>query len=264
MKVVEKPQVFHVAQTRIIESGMQGYFDALGIPDWVTDAPSDAERLIEVLGRGCYRSFQVGMNKNVTKIREGNQPYIGNILKTKHGSVVEHATDSYIFLDVSRVLTHELVRNRVGNSFSQESLRYVRLDSLQGWFPKVFQDHPKRDQLFAYFVQKFTTREEEQIELAQILEIDSIPDFKTKKKLTSAMRRFAPLGLATMIGYSGNHRALRWAIEQRTDDVAEEEIRIVFGELAEEQRRCYPNLYQDMTSEIVDGLPKYLFANSKI
>ena len=80
----------------------------------------------------------------------------------------------------------------------------------------------------------------------------------------ATVRRFAPLGLATMIGFSGNQRSIRWAIEQRTDDVAEEEIRIVFGQVAEEQRKCYPNLYQDMTCETVDGIMKYSFANSHI
>lgn len=263
MKFVE-PQVFHVAQTRIIESGMQAYFDALEIPDWVTDAPTDAERLIEVMGRGCYRSFQPRMNKNVTKIREGNKPYIGNILSTKHGSVIEHATDSYIFLNVSRVFTHELVRNRIGNSFSQESLRYVRLDALKVWFPFTFMAHPKKNEIVGLFEATFKTLEGAQIELARILDLDEIKDFKTKKKLTSAMRRLAPIGLATMIGYTGNHRSIRWAIEQRTDDVAEEEIRYVFGKVAEEQARCYPNLYQDMHSEIVDGQLKYTFENSKI
>lgn len=264
MEIIDKPQVFHVAQTKILESGVEGYLSALGIPDWITDAQSDAEKLIEIMGRGCYRSFQPGMNKNVTKIREGNLPYIKNILTTKHGSVIEHASDSYIFLDISRVFTHELVRNRVGNSFSQESLRYVRLDALKGWFPKVFQEHPKKDELLAFFTAKFQLLEGAQIELAQLLEIDQIKDFKTKKKLTSAMRRLAPIGLATMIGYTGNHRSIRWAIEQRTDDAAEEEIRLVFGEVAEEQKRCYPALYQDMHSTIVDGLPKYTFENSKI
>lgn len=259
-----QPQVFHVAQTRIIEPGMQAYFDALGIPDWVTDAPTDAERLIEVFGRGCYRSFQVGMNRNVTRIREGNNPYIGNILGTKHGSVVEHASDSYVFLYVSRVFTHELVRNRIGNSFSQESLRYVRLDALKGWLPKIFADHEKSDQLKTLFQAKFELLEGAQIELTQLLDIDNVKDFKTKKKLTSAMRRLAPEGLATMIAYTGNHRSLRWAIEQRTDEVAEEEIRLVFGEVAREQQRCYPNLYQDMRGEMVDGIMKYSFTNSKI
>jgi thymidylate synthase (FAD) len=261
MKVIEKPLVFHVAQTRIIETGMQSYLDALDIPDWCTDAPSDAERLLEVFGRGCYRSFQVGMNRNVTKIREGNKPYLANIQATKHGSVIEHASDSYVFLYVSRVFTHELVRNRIGNSFSQESLRYVRLDDLKGWFPKVFQDHPKRDELFAFHRMKFELLEGAQVEISRILDIDNVTDFKTKKKLTSAMRRYAPIGLATMIAYTGNHRSLRWAIEQRTDDVAEEEIRLAFGEVAEEQRRCYPNLYQDMRSEMADGMLKYSFGD---
>lgn len=263
MKFVE-PQVFHVAHTQIIEHELQAYFDALGIPDWVTDAPSDAERLVEVFGRGCYRSFQPGMNKNVTKIREGNAPYIANILGTRHGSVVEHAYDSYVFLDVSRVFTHELVRNRIGNSFSQESLRYVRLDALKGWFPKVFADHPKADELRALFQAKFELLEGAQVELATLLDIDDVKDFKTKKKLTSAMRRLAPIGLTTMIAYTGNHRSIRWAIEQRTDPAAEEEIRLVFGRVAREQRECYPNLYQDMYEEEHDGIAWYRFANSKI
>jgi len=263
MKIV-RPQVFHVAQTKIIESGIQGYFDALGIPDWITDAPTDAEKLIEVMGRGCYRSFQPGMNKNVLKIREGNSLYVDNILKTRHGSVIEHAYDSYIFLDVSRVFTHELVRNRIGNSFSQESLRYVRLDALKGYFPRVFEEHEKKDEIMAIFKSTFETLEGIQLQLTQLLSLDEIKDFGTKKKLTSAMRRLAPIGLATMIGFTGNHRSMRWAIEQRTDSVAEEEIRIVFGEVAREQQTCYPNLYQDMRVEIVDGIEKYTFLNSKI
>ena len=259
-----KPQVFHVAATGILEEGVQEYFDALGIPDWATDAPSDAERIVEVFGRGCYRSYDIGMNKNVTKIREGNRPYVANILATKHGSVVEHGSDSYIFLNVSRVFTHELVRNRIGNSFSQESLRYVRLDKLKCWFPKVFEDHPKRDELRAFMQTAYERKEQEQLDLAQLLEIDSVKNFKAKKKLTSAMRRFAPIGLATMIAFTGNHRSIRWAIEQRTDDVAEEEIRLVFGEVAREQQHRYPNLYQDMSGVMIDGIMKYTFSNSKI
>jgi thymidylate synthase (FAD) len=126
----------------------------------------------------------------------------------------------------------------------------------------------------AFHRAKFETLEKAQVEIAELLDIDNVADFKTKKKFTSAMRRYAPIGLATMIAYSGNHRSIRWAIEQRTDDVAEEEIRTVFGEVAEEQRRCSPNLYGDMQCEVVDGLPKYWFgkrcehcgsaANSKI
>ena len=263
MQFVE-PQVFHIAHTTLMEEGVQDYLDALDIPDWVTDAPSDVEKLIEIMGRGCYRSFQPEMNKNVTKIRVGNEPYIKNILDVANGSVIEHAVDSYIFLNVSRVFTHELVRHRIGTAFSQESLRYVRLDSLKCWFPKVFQDHPSAGILKAAMENAYNTMEEWQRDLSKILDIDNIKDFNTKKKLTSAMRRFAPIGLATMIGFSCNPRSLRFVIQQRTSESAEEEIRIVFGKVAREQARCYPNLYQDMHEEIVDGIEKYTFKNHKV
>jgi|ERR1039458_235850 thymidylate synthase (FAD) len=258
------PQVFHVSQTICDDEGIQAYMNAVGVPDWITDAPSDAEKLIEVMGRGCYRSFAPGLNKNISKIREGNRQYTANILDSKHGSVLEHAGDGYIFLNVSRVFTHELVRNRVGNAFSQESLRYVRLDALKCWFPTVFENHPKRDQIFALWSAKFRSLEEGQVELAQLLDLDTIKDFKTKKKLTSAMRRLAPIGLATMIGYSGNHRSIRWAIEQRTSEAAEEEMRLVFGEVFDEQLKRYPNLYQDAKIELVDGLRQISFENYKV
>lgn len=247
-----------------MNAGMQAYLSAIGADDWSTDAPSDAEQLTEVFGRGCYRSFKPGMNKNVTRTRDGNCAYLANILGTKHGSVIEHASDSYVFLDVSRVFTHELVRNRIGNSFSQESLRYVRLDELKSWFPGAFENHEKSNELRAIFQTTFETLEGAQIEMARLLGLDDLKNFTTKKHLTSAMRRLAPIGLATMIAYTGNHRSIRWAIEQRTDPAAEEEIRIVFGEVAREQALCYPNLYQDMIEENHDGLPWYRFANSKI
>lgn len=261
MKLVE-PKVFHMAQTTLDHSGLQAYLDAIGVPDWITDAPSDAEKLVEVGGRGCYRSFEPGLNKNVTKVREGNQPYLLNILRSKHGAVIEHAYDTYVFLDCSRVLTHELVRHRISN-FSQESLRFVRLDALKCWYPAIFEDHPKHDEIMAEWSASFQEDEDRQVRLATLLELDKL-DFTDKKKLTSAMRRMAPLGLATMIMYTSNHRGLRYVIEQRTSRHAEEEIRLVFNAVFEDLHKRYPNLYQDAAVKFVDGLNEVTFENSKI
>jgi len=260
------PKVFHVAQTTLDHSGLQDYLEAIGVPDWVTDAPSEAEKLIEVGGRGCYRSFEPGMNKNVTKIREGNQPYLKNILKSEHGSVIEHAMDTYIFLDVSRVLTHELVRHRI-SSFSQESLRFVRLDHLKCYYPKAFSElpEPKKDQVYMEWSASFLEDERRQVRLATILELDKEGlSFASKKKLTSAMRRMAPIGLATMIMYSCNHRNYRWVIENRTSRHAEEEIRFTFARVFEEQYKRYPNLYQDAKVELVEGEIEVTFEHRKI
>ena len=81
MKFVD-PKVFLVGETRIVEDGLQGYLDHVGAPSWNTNAPSDAEKLCEVMGRLCYRSFEPGLNPNVTRVRQGNDVYLGNIVET--------------------------------------------------------------------------------------------------------------------------------------------------------------------------------------
>lgn len=261
MRKVE-PTVFLVGETRVVEEGLRAYLVHLGVSDWQTDAPSDAERLIEVMGRLCYRSFEPGLNPNVTKVREGNAAYLGNILKTKHGSVIEHPVMNFIFADVSRVFTHELVRHRVGVAISQESLRFVRLENLGQWLPTVIREDQEAMEIF---VRTFAQLEQLQIELAKHFKLDEpgVP-FHFKKVATSAMRRIAPDGLATTIGWSANPRTLRWVLETRTDPSAEEEIRLVFGQVGRIVCARYPNLFGDFTVEMVDGLPHYRPQYSKV
>lgn len=130
------PRTYLLAATQL-ESEFSDFLADVGAPDWTTDAQSESEVLIEAAGRLCYKSFAVGLNPNVTRVREGNHNYIGNILSSKHGSVLEHATASFALMGVSRIVTHELVRHRVGTGYSQESLRFVRLDKIEMPYPDV-------------------------------------------------------------------------------------------------------------------------------
>src|SRR5262249_35164562 len=159
----------------------------------------------------CYRSWAPGLNANVMKVREGNAPYLANIIKSGHGSVLEHAVSNWIFADVSRVFTHELVRHRAGTAFSQEPLRYVRLTDLGLWLPPEMSSDPKLVELFET---TFKSLEEIQLRMAEHFKLDDpAGNFAFKKKITSAMRRLAPIGLSTAIGVSFNMRALRHVIE---------------------------------------------------
>ena len=163
------PKVFLVGETRINEPGLQDYLEHVGVPDWTSDAPTDAEKLVEVMGRLCYRSFEPGLNPNVTKIREHNADYIQNIIRVKHGSVIEHAMVNFIFADVSRVFTHELVRHRPGVAISQESLRFVRLDDLSHWVPTVIRENEDAVEVFSRTMEQL---EKLQLELAELYELD--------------------------------------------------------------------------------------------
>ena len=260
MKIVT-PQIFHLANTSIDTEGHVGFLRSQEATDWETDSDTGSEYLIEMAGRMCYKSWRPDLNPNVIRVRQGNKQYIGNILKQKHGSVLEHAYDTFAFVDVSRVFTHEVVRHRLAN-YSQESLRFVRLTELKAYYPEVFKNVVTAE-VEHIFNETFKTLEDIQRKLAEVLDLDNM-NFNDKKKFTSAMRRLAPIGLATNIIMTTNHRNWRHIIQMRTNRHAEEEIRLVFDLVAEYMRDHYPAIYQDMHHEYIDGADEYTFENEKV
>ena len=138
MKLIT-PEVYKIAETAINGVKMQEALEKLGYKNRAKTFPratTPAENLIEFAGRICYQSFEPGtVNPNISKIREDQYNYLENIIKKGDGSIFEHATVSFLFMNVSRIFTHELVRHRVGTAMSQESLRYVRPKELSLWLP---------------------------------------------------------------------------------------------------------------------------------
>ena len=250
-----EPQVFLVGETHLNYYGMEEYFKHINATKWYEDniwhtstgsvgKATEAEKLIEVMGRLCYKSFSKELNANLTKVREGNDVYLANIIKVAHGSVIEHSMTNWIFADVSRVFTAELCRHRAGTAISECSLRFVRLTDLGLWLPDNINADPE---LVKLFESTFKNLEELQLKLADYLKLDEAKDFGYKKEMTSAMRRLAPLGLATTIGFSMNFRALRHIIEMRTSKHAEAEIRFVMDKVATIAKERWPNIMQDFS-----------------
>jgi thymidylate synthase (FAD) len=249
-----KPKVFVLGEQIADTTEIHDYLKHLGAEKWfrenVEDSQvSDAELLSEVMSRGCYKSFGEGLNPNVTKIREGNDIHLKNVIESQHGSILEHSTVNFMFCDVSRVFTHELVRHRVGVAISQESLRYVRLTELKSFdFPRLEEELTQEEE--TWFREEvelvYTYLEEVQQRMTVKFNLNDEKSFAKKKKLTSRMRRLAPLGLLTNIGWSVNLRTLRHVIPLRTHKSAEEEIRMVFKEVGSICKRKYPNIFFDM------------------
>jgi thymidylate synthase (FAD) len=261
MRSVE-PKVFLIGESAKCEEGFKAYLEHVGAPEWTSDAGSAVELIPEQYGRLCYRSWAPGLNPNVSKVREGNETYLAHILEVGHGSVLEHPVVNFVFADVSRVYTHELVRHRVGVAISQESMRYVRLTDLPFWFPLWAREDPE---LMERSTSLLLAMEEHQRWMSEHFGLDA-PDanFNHKKKMTSFMRRFAPDGVATTIGWSANPRTLRFVIEKRTAPDAEEEIRLVFGKVAEIAKGRWPSLFRDYEVEMADGLPWYKTKHPKV
>ncbi len=241
------PEVFLLCRPQIDLEAMAGYLDAVGGRSWLdrrleesAGSPNHAELLVEFAGRACYRSWEPGLNPNVSKVRRDQRAYFLNLLQSGHGSVLEHANYTFALHNVSRVATHEIVRHRAGAAYSQESLRYVRLVDIGFRVPPALE--PVRQRCLQIVEQL----EELQVELASQLGIDKdgVP-FHVKKEVTSALRRLAPIGLSTELVLTMNLRTLRHVVEMRTAPGAEEEMRLIFSRVAEIMVTEASGVFQD-------------------
>jgi thymidylate synthase (FAD) len=248
-----KPAVFLIAKPSVDTDAMRAYLESVGGESWLDmreqtpEEINDGELLVEFGGRMCYRSWEPGLNANVSRIRTDQREYFANVMRSYHGSVLEHANYTFAFRNISRVFSHELVRHRAGSAFSQESLRYVRLTDIGFRVPPALE--PIREQVISLVEQL----EEFQLSAAEKLDLDNgeMP-FAIKKEITSALRRLAPDGLSTDIVWTANVRTLRHVIEMRTAPGAEEELRLVFSDVALAMKDAAPNLFQDF-HQVEDG-----------
>ena len=244
------PGVELIARPALDLEALERYLKQVGGESWLAmrrdqgDEINPGQLLIEAAGRACYRSWEEGLNANVTRIRRDQEQYFLNLLRSGHGSVLEHANYSFILYDISRIFTHELVRHRAGSAFSQESLRFVRLTEIPFRIPEVMES------LRPQIVSILETLEEFQISAAEHFELDKEgKSFHTKKEITSALRRLAPEGVTTVILWTANVRTLRHTIAARTDPGAEEELRFVFNKIGEIMLAEAPLLFGDFVVE---------------
>lgn len=223
----------------------------------------DTERVIGAAARRCYMSFEVSGNKNLTQVRSNWADFFENILKSGHGSVLEHSTVSFAIEGCSRVFTAEMNRHRAGVAISEGSMRFIRYDDMSYWIPTSLQDNfdvdsgatqEKKRSSRQVLHTAFKNAEWAYRELCQIWDIDSLP-FNEKKRLTSMFRRVAPMGVASGGVWTLNLRALRHIIAMRTSEAAEEEIHLVAMKMA----KFVAELLSFKDFEEVDGIcmPQY-------
>ena len=93
--------------------------------------------VVEVAARLCYMSFGRG--------RTDISRFIGNLLRSRDGSVFEHVNYGFVITGISRTLSHEFVRHRAGFAYSQRSQRYVDEAGAKMVIPPLF-DPTESDQ----------------------------------------------------------------------------------------------------------------------
>lgn len=201
---------------------------------------TQGDELAEIAGRECYQSW-----KRPNPATATNQGYLANILDHGHYSVLEHYSLTFSIREVSRSLTHELVRHR-HLSVSQVSQRYV--DESDGEFvsPPELQLNPvvPPDLLTDAHHEAVTIYEKVVTALTEA----GVP----RKRARQAARYVLPNGHATRLIVSGNLRAWREVVIKRgaTDQDGEPLADLEMHELAQQVHSwlqwAAPNAVQDL------------------
>lgn len=259
-----------LARTVVDREAVREWLDEMGADEFEIpseEAVSDPALLVALAAKQCYMAFQPGLNPNVNKVRADMVEYLDNVLKQRHGSVLEHAVLTFGINGCSRVFTGEMNRHRAGVGISERSMRYVRYTNIKFWMPECFRDaagdtiamSEKKRASRELLTAQFDNQENMMASFASIWEEELSPDstFYAKKVLTSAFRRGIGMGIATGGVWSLNLRALRHVIALRTDAGAEEEIVHVFKKVGKIMIAQVPELFGDFKE--IDGslVPEY-------
>lgn len=86
----------------------------------------------------------------VGKLDTANERNMLSAVKSGHYSILEHLPMTFLVEDVSRALTHQLVRHRIA-SYSQESQRYCKIDTNEDWYitPKTVSSSDKQKNVYS-------------------------------------------------------------------------------------------------------------------
>ena len=89
----------------------------------------NSEKVVAAAGKLCYS--KVGVEKIIEKISDEEvERFLVMLNNMGHHSPLEHVSFTFGVEGVSRSLTHQLVRHRIG-SYSQQSQRYVKIDQFE-------------------------------------------------------------------------------------------------------------------------------------
>ncbi len=255
------PGVVMLARPRTNVAGLAGFLEgfdpSLRFPEYIDDPTKlpDSSQLCKTAGQLCYGSFGPRRTTN-----ENAAAYFERLTSAGHGSVLEHASFSFLLYGISRSVTHELVRHRAGAAFSQVSQRYVSGAVLRFVERPEYADDEEVHRLFEERADRAAAEYEAMAQ--HLLERQEggasmlSADYKTdaRKKVQQTARSLLPNETEAPMVFTGNVRALRHIIEMRADAHAESEIRNLALRLFLCLRTADPILFGDYElGELPDG-----------
>jgi len=204
----------------------------------------DPEYVCELASRLCTMSFDGDGRDHDARIQ--------HLFEVRDGSVLEHNYWCFVVWNVSRGLTLELVRHRIGMSYSQLSQRY--LDASHTNFvvhPAIQELATANPPLFDRWKSHMGASRELYADLTGALG-ELHPDVPDQTEHRQAASSVLPHATGARIFVSANTRALRHMIETRAHPAADPEIRCLFVKVFLIMQRVSPLLMHGMRVVALD------------
>lgn len=213
----------------------------------------EPEKLIASAAKLCYS--QTGIADIMEDLDEARvDKFLNMLMDLGHESPIEHVVFTFGVEGVSRVLSHQLVRHRVGSSYSQQSQRYVKLDQFEYIIPPEIDKIPEAKQKF------IRAMEEDQRYYNEITELlynehykRLISDGKTDKQAKAMAEKSSiedaryifPNACETKIVFTMSARALMNFFRLRCCNRAQWEIRAMAEEMLRQLKAIAPILFKN-------------------
>lgn len=198
----------------------------------VLQCTEKADRLIERIGRICYDS------EHLIK-EDSHKKFIKTLLDKGHDSVLEHGVITFHVSGVSRALTHQLVRHRIGCSYTQRSQRYCKEEGFGYVDIPIAEDNENAGGISeAYDAFMKSTRSMYKF----LIGLGCKPE---------DARMVLPNACHTEITITMNFRALRHFAKLRCDKHAQWEIRYLAASMLELAYQNAPACFEDLYEKYV-------------
>jgi thymidylate synthase (FAD) len=250
-------KIYLISRPTIDDTGLNAFLNDEG-QNWIrTTNSKDGENIVEIAGRICHMSF------GKKQLSTSNRDFIVNLIAEKHESVLEHATWTFIATGITRSLTHQIVRHRIGFSFSQMSQQYNDQASYKYIIPQGLKEDQDVRREWEKAEKASKVAYENLKKLIEKQEHNNSTKLETEKLLRSAARSVLPNCIETKLAFSANGRSIRHFIKLRGSIVWDIEMRLFCHELLSIMKKEACNLFRDFTiQKHKDGYPIILHNKS--
>ncbi len=212
----------------------------------------EPEKVIAAAAKLCYS--KTGIDEILEDLDgERTENFLNILMDLGHESPIEHVYFTFAVEGVSRVLTHQLVRHRIGCSYSQQSQRYVKLDQFEYIIPPQIE---KIEEAKNIFIKAMEEDQKHYDRITEILYEDNynrlLKEGKSEKTAKTSAEKISiedaryvfPNACESKIVFTMSARALLHFFRLRSCERAQWEIRDLSIEMLKKLKVVAPILFK--------------------